>query len=76
VIAVVGQGSMANAEDTDKPTEVEKWYQYCAEMRDAAAAVNKAVHAKDEASAEKAMEALQKSCDDCHAIFHPGVEVE
>jgi hypothetical protein len=76
VIAVIGQGSMANAEDTDKPGEVEKWFKYCAEMRDAAAAVNKAVNAKDEKAAEKAMEALQKSCDDCHAIFHPGVEVE
>ncbi|MCL4192736.1 MAG: cytochrome c [Thermoguttaceae bacterium] len=71
VIAVVGQGSMPHVEDTDKPTEVVKWYEYCAQMRDAAASVNKAVRAKNQADAEKAMDALQKSCDDCHSVFHP-----
>jgi hypothetical protein len=71
VIAVVGQGSMPHAGDTEKPTEVAKWYAYCAQMRDASAEVNKAVRAKDQAAADKAMDALQKSCDDCHSVFHP-----
>jgi len=70
VIAVIGQGSMANAEDTEKPDEVEKWHAYCLQMRDAAAAVNAAARAGNEEQVGTAMDALQKSCDDCHAIFH------
>jgi hypothetical protein len=70
VVAVIGQGSMPNAVDTEKPDQVEKWYQYCIEMRDAAGALTAACHAEDEDAAEKAMEALQKSCDDCHEVFH------
>jgi len=70
VLAVIGQGSMPNASDTEKPNEVDKWYAFCAEMRDAAAALNVACHAEDEAAAEKAMAALQKSCDACHEVFH------
>ena len=70
VIAAIGQASMANAADTDKPGETEKWYAYCAQMRDAAAAVNKAVADGDADAVNEKVEALQKSCDDCHAVFH------
>lgn len=70
-LAVIAQGSMANAADTEKPNEVEKWYAYCVQMRDAAAALNAAIHAGDEKAADTQMKALTKSCDDCHAIFHP-----
>ena len=75
-IAVIAHGSMPNADETEKPDEVQKWYQYCIEMRDAAAAVNRAVHAKSLDAATEAMAALQKSCDDCHAVFHQDVVVE
>lgn len=70
VIAAIGQASMANAEDTEKPDEAEKWHTYCAEMRDAAAAVHKAIDEGDEDKVSAAMDTLQKSCDDCHAVFH------
>ena len=70
VIAAIGQASMANAGDTEKPTETTKWYAYCAQMRDAAAAVNKAVAAGDADKVKSAMKDLQQSCDDCHAVFH------
>jgi hypothetical protein len=76
VLAVIAHGSMANAEETDLPDEVEKWHAYCVQMRDAAAAVNAAAHAKDEAAAEAAREKLEQSCDDCHQVFHPDVEEE
>jgi hypothetical protein len=71
VLAVIAQGSMANANDTDKPDEVEKWYKYCIQMRDSAAQVNAGIHAGDREATTKAMDALAQSCDDCHAVFHP-----
>ncbi len=70
VLAVIAQGSMANAEETKKPNEVEKWYAFCVQMRDAASALNAAIHAGDEKKADAEMKALTKSCDDCHAVFH------
>lgn len=70
-LAVIAHGSMANAGDTKKPNEVEKWYAYCVQMRDAAAALNAAIHAGDEKAADVQMKALTQSCDDCHAVFHP-----
>lgn len=70
-LAVIAQGSIANADETDKPTEVKKWHDFCVQMRDAAAAMNAAIHAGDEDAAKKQMKAMTQSCDDCHAVFHP-----
>ena len=70
VLSVIAQGSMANASDTEKPEEAEKWYKYCAEMRDAAAEVNAACAKKDHAAAEAALEKLGETCHTCHAVFH------
>ncbi len=78
-IAVISQGSIYNVDETNKPEEAAKWYQYCTDMRDAAAKLNQAARAKDSKAAEEALKALAKSCDDCHAIFHPealGKEVQ
>lgn len=71
VLAVIAHGSMANAGDTDKPDEVQKWCQYCVEMREASAAVNTAIRALDKKAITAAMMNLQKSCDDCHEVFQP-----
>lgn len=71
VIAVIGQGSMPLAGETQKPSEAEAWFKHCTQMRDAAGAVNAAIHAKDQKAAEKAMTDLAQSCDDCHAVFNP-----
>jgi hypothetical protein len=68
-LAVIAQGSMANVSQTKKPSEAAKWFAFCAEMRDAAAAANKAIHAGDEKATGKAMKALAESCDNCHAVF-------
>lgn len=70
VLGVIAQGSMANSGDTEKPNEVEKWYAFCAQMRDASAAVNAGIHALDQDATDAAMEKLNQSCDDCHAVFH------
>jgi len=71
VIAAVSQASMANLDETKQPSEAQKWFAFCADSRDAAAAINKAAKAKNQADAEKALAAMTKSCDDCHAVFHP-----
>jgi hypothetical protein len=69
-LVAISQGSMPNAYETEAPDRAAEWYKFCAQMRDAASTMNKAVHAKDEEAAKVAMDALQKSCDDCHAVFH------
>jgi len=68
VLAVVGQGVMAQT--TAAKGDVQQWYKFSAEMRDAAAETNKAIHAGDEAATQAAVKKLNKSCEDCHAVFH------
>ncbi len=70
-IAIISQGSLYNVDETEKADEVQKWYDACIQMRDAAAALNKAARAKDLNAANEALKALAKSCDDCHIVFHP-----
>jgi len=74
VIAVVGHGTMANVGDTIQPKEVEQWEKFCVQMRDAAAAVNAGIRARDEDATSAAMEKLDQSCHDCHKVFHPEAE--
>ena len=57
-------------DETDKPDEVEKWCQFCIQMRDAAAAVNAGIRAQDQEATKAAMARLGQSCHDCHAVFH------
>jgi ribosomal protein S20 len=70
-LAIIAQGSIADTSEAKTDENVKKWYGFCIQMRDAAAAVNKAVHAGDKDAAEKAMGALAQSCEDCHALFKP-----
>ncbi len=69
-LVAIAQGSMGSADETEAPDKVAEWFKYCVEMRDAAGALNKAVHANNEEAAKVAMGALQQSCEDCHAVFH------
>jgi hypothetical protein len=75
VLAVIAQASMPHVSDTKYPQEVEKWYSFCVEMRDAAAGVNAAARAKNKAGIEAAVTKLNPhSCDNCHAVFHKEAE--
>ena len=49
-------GEHGRCRPTKKPTEAAKWFAFCAEMRDAAAAVNKAIHAQDQKGDRKGHE--------------------
>jgi hypothetical protein len=69
VLAVIAQASMIDTHEVKNPADLGKWYQWCADMRTAAAAVNAAAKAKDQKATEAAVARLQRSCDDCHAVF-------
>ncbi|NUQ62391.1 MAG: hypothetical protein HUU20_07875 [Pirellulales bacterium] len=76
LLAAIAQGSMPLADKTDKPAEAEKWYVYCAQMRDAASKLHGLIRKQDQEGANKAVKDLTKTCDDCHAVFHPEAEAE
>jgi hypothetical protein len=67
-LAAIAQAAMFN---TDHATEdqIPQWEKFCSQMRDACGTVNSAVRSGDAAKAASAIVALQKSCDDCHAVF-------
>jgi len=69
-LAVIGQSAMADTEATENAEQVVQWRAFCTQMRDAAGALNAAIHAEDFAAATAANTRLQKNCEDCHAIFH------
>jgi hypothetical protein len=70
-IAAIAQGSMADSGAAKNPQQINQWYGFSAQMRDAAGAVNAAIHAGNEPAAAEAMQKLAKSCTDCHTVFHP-----
>ena len=72
-LAAIAQTALADTHEVKKPADLDKWYQYCAEMRDAAGAVNAAVHAGDQQKATEEMVGLTKSCENCHAVFRKEV---
>lgn len=70
-LAAIAQASMANADDVKKFGDAVKWCKFCADMRDAAGALNAAIQKKDKDAAGTTMTKLAKTCDDCHEVFHP-----
>jgi hypothetical protein len=71
-LAAIAQASMSDTHEVKNPADLDKWYQYCAEMRDAAGQVNAAVRALDHAKTTSAMLRLTNSCDTCHKVFRKG----
>lgn len=70
VLAVIAQGSMADTSEAKDTAQVAQWYKFCTQMRDAAAKVNSLVHAGKFGEIKAAMKDLEKSCHDCHEVFH------
>ncbi len=68
-LAAIAQASMLDPPSGIDPQDLNAWYEYCAEMRNASAAVNTAIHAGDEQQAATAMNRLTKSCETCHGKF-------
>lgn len=70
VLAVIAQGVLIDTSHAKDDNEKQQWQQFCVEMRDAAAAANKAILSGNESATQEAIKTLNKSCEDCHAIFH------
>ncbi len=70
-VAVIGQGSIANIDETIEPEKPDEWKKYNLDMRNAAAELLAAARAADEEAAQAAFAKLDQSCNDCHVIFHP-----
>lgn len=71
-LAAIAQTVMADTQAVKDPADLDKWYQDCAEMRDAAGAANAAIHADDQPATAAGMARLAKSCETCHAVFRKG----
>ncbi len=70
-MALIAENATLYVADTKKPAEGKKWTEFAAQMRAAAVDLAAKAHAGNEAGAKDAMEQLDKSCHDCHAVFNP-----
>jgi hypothetical protein len=68
-LAVIALESASDHDALKNPADAPRWEQFCAEMRDAAGSVNRAIHAGDAESAAHAMTRLSQSCEHCHRAF-------
>jgi cytochrome c556 len=68
-LAAIAQATISDTSDVENTADLDKWYQFCADMRDAAGEVNQAIHRQNEDEVKAAMKKLKASCDDCHAVF-------
>ena len=74
VLAVIGQGSVPNADETTKPASADQWKKLCFDFRDAALDVNEKTGAYIEGKAtfddvDAAFETLSETCNTCHEVF-------
>ena len=69
VLAAIGQAINYDTHEVKDPSQVDKWYQLCGEMRDAAGDLNSKVRTGDKAGAEAALVNLGKTCESCHLSF-------
>ena len=69
VLAAIAQASIFDTSECKGDVQVKQWCDFCVKMREASAEVNAGVRAKDAKVTEKAMEKLNQSCEDCHAVF-------
>jgi hypothetical protein len=70
-LAAIAQASVADTHEVKDPADLDKWFAYCIDMRDAAGEVNAAIRAGDLDATVMAMTRLNKSCDTCHEVFRP-----
>jgi len=70
-MALIAENAKLYIADTKKPDEGSKWTAFANQFRDAADEVAAKIHAGDESGANAAMDKLNQSCHDCHAVFNP-----
>jgi hypothetical protein len=70
-MALIAENALLYVADTKKPAEGKKWTEFSLQMRTAANDLAAKAHAGDEPGAKAAMDKLDQSCHDCHAVFNP-----
>ncbi|HUY31478.1 MAG TPA: hypothetical protein VMV69_01760 [Pirellulales bacterium] len=70
VLAAIAQMAVYDTHEVKHPQDLDQWYQFCGQMRDAAGELNAKVKAADKEGAGAAMIQLGRSCNACHAVFH------
>ncbi len=68
-LAAIAQASMFDTSYCGDEESERTWAAICAEMRDAAAAVNRAVRKGDQETAKQGLARLVETCDACHDQF-------
>ena len=68
-LAAIAQLTVHDTTAVKDPAQQSKWAAESIEMRDAAGAVNHAIHAKDREATTKALARLSQSCTACHGDF-------
>jgi len=71
LLGVMAENAKLYSDDIATAETEKKWMAFCEAMRDAAAGVADKARAGDKAGTAAAMEKLNHSCHDCHAVFNP-----
>jgi len=69
VLAAIGQASIYDTHEVKDPSKLGEWYELAAGMRDAAAALNRAIKTADEKVTADALKNLDQNCTKCHTAF-------
>ena len=70
-MALIAENAKLYVGDNKKPGESAKWLAFSSQFRASAADLAAKAHAADKTAANAAMEKLNQSCHDCHAVFNP-----
>ncbi len=70
-MAALGQATFLDKHHVKDPMEYPTYEKYAVEFRTAAAELNTAIHAADQAAALKAFARMDRSCHTCHQKFDP-----
>jgi hypothetical protein len=66
VLAAIGQAAIYDTHEVKDQSKVGEWYELAAGMRDASAALNRAIKTGDEKVTAEAIKALDQNCTKCH----------
>jgi hypothetical protein len=70
-MAAIGQATLMDKHEVKNHADLPTYEKYAIDFRTAAAELNKAVHAADQAAALKAFARMDTSCHTCHQKFDP-----
>ena len=71
LLAAIAQVTIFDTHEVKDPAKISEWEAMCREMRDSAADLAAQIKAMNKSGATAALTRMNKSCEDCHAVFHP-----